>query len=558
MGWEKSVLGYPADRQVLIQGGGALQRFQRGFIAWHPGIEPHEVHGAIAARWNELGLADFGIPITDELATPGDTLFGTYNVPSQGRYNHFRAAPHTPGSPEKSIYWHPDTGAHEVYGEIRDRWAYLGWERSKLGYPLGSERDRRGSGRIQDFQNGAIAWVVGPGAWVDWFRFRRVITTPSGSALGGWAELEVHHNGHTFFRGRLHNSSDIVDYKFIIRASLDVPPPPAKSGGSLGQTYLFAKAGEVKDYFPWFEAGYHPQLRESWPEVERAVVGIAKSYEKSGLIDDIGQFALDAISFAIFAGTLGGTVASSMLVAKGLSSLTKTPIGGLGGDFGILAVAGASLVLGPTFAFPVFVGALVLTALLFKQRELTEQEYEFAKIVFGDTLPPREYIILTNMNGAEGRGFTMPGMDGRSVLINVSDDAYNHPMRYHSLSYPLPGQLLIHELVHAWQFYRSDRFIPGYLCRGIAVQLFKDHSTYQPPPPGSKWGRDFGMEQEAATVDNWFGRHAFKLDDHGMPTSDPWSTFDELRAALTHPQATHDPYFRYIEHNIRLGEDDQD
>jgi uncharacterized protein with LGFP repeats len=49
-----------------------------------------------------------GYPTTDELSTPDGI----------GRYNHFDKA--------GSIYWTPGTGAHEVYGAIRQRWSALG------------------------------------------------------------------------------------------------------------------------------------------------------------------------------------------------------------------------------------------------------------------------------------------------------------------------------------------------------------------------------------------------------------------------------------------------
>jgi uncharacterized protein with LGFP repeats len=35
-----------------------------------------------------------------------------------------------------SIYWTPETGAHEVHGDIRIKWAQLGGERGFLGFPL--------------------------------------------------------------------------------------------------------------------------------------------------------------------------------------------------------------------------------------------------------------------------------------------------------------------------------------------------------------------------------------------------------------------------------------
>lgn len=60
-----------------------------------------------------------------------------------------------------SIYWHPATGAHEVHGLIRAKWAALGWERSFLGYPVTDEtegRDQAGKGRYNHFQRGSIYW----------------------------------------------------------------------------------------------------------------------------------------------------------------------------------------------------------------------------------------------------------------------------------------------------------------------------------------------------------------------------------------------------------------
>ena len=69
-----------------------------------------------------------------------------------GYYRHFRHG---------SIFWHPVAGAHEVHGQIRAKWAALGWERSVLGYPTsdqlpGSDPDQRGAYNI--FQGGAIYW----------------------------------------------------------------------------------------------------------------------------------------------------------------------------------------------------------------------------------------------------------------------------------------------------------------------------------------------------------------------------------------------------------------
>ena len=106
-----------------------------------PGTGAHEVHGDIRGRWAELGWERgfLGYPLTDETGAPDGI----------GRYNHFQGG---------SICWSPDTGAHEVHGDIRGRWAELGWERSFLGYPITDEHDCP-PGRCSDFQNGTISWT---------------------------------------------------------------------------------------------------------------------------------------------------------------------------------------------------------------------------------------------------------------------------------------------------------------------------------------------------------------------------------------------------------------
>jgi hypothetical protein len=74
--------------------------------------------GAIAAKYAALGGAGgfLGAAAGGHSPTPGGT----------GWFRTSRAAP---------IYWSAETGAHEVHGAIREKWAALGWERSFLGFP---------------------------------------------------------------------------------------------------------------------------------------------------------------------------------------------------------------------------------------------------------------------------------------------------------------------------------------------------------------------------------------------------------------------------------------
>lgn len=126
MGWEKSFLGYPRTDELTgrdQKSEGRFNHFTGGSIFWHPATGAHEVHGAILAKYIELGAdgSFLGYPTTDESGTPDGA----------GRFNHFQAG---------SIYWTSRTWAHEVHGLIRNYWAEQGWERNPaLGYPLTDE-----------------------------------------------------------------------------------------------------------------------------------------------------------------------------------------------------------------------------------------------------------------------------------------------------------------------------------------------------------------------------------------------------------------------------------
>ncbi len=135
---------------ICADGAGRYRHFEHGSIFWTPDHGAHLVYGLIRAKWSALGYERslLSYPLTDECGTPDGV----------GRYNHFERG---------SIYWTPSTGAWEVHGQIRDKWASLGWERSALGYPVSDEKDTPDhAGRVSEFQGGAIYWTAQQGAWV--------------------------------------------------------------------------------------------------------------------------------------------------------------------------------------------------------------------------------------------------------------------------------------------------------------------------------------------------------------------------------------------------------
>ncbi|QXG77193.1 fibronectin type III domain-containing protein [Modestobacter sp. L9-4] len=144
--WQGGPLGYPTTDEVVLAGG-AVTHFQGGSVYWSPATGAHVVKGAVRDRWASLGWQDgvLGYPLTDEtLLRPSTT-----NV-----VVHFQGG---------SIYFTPFTGAHAVWGAIRDRWASMGWQDSVLSYPTSEEYDVPG-GRRSDFRFGSITWTPAKGA----------------------------------------------------------------------------------------------------------------------------------------------------------------------------------------------------------------------------------------------------------------------------------------------------------------------------------------------------------------------------------------------------------
>jgi hypothetical protein len=104
---------------------------------------------AIDNKYADLGGSGgfLGAPTTPDEKTAPDGI---------GHYRHYQNG---------SIYWTPQTGAYEVHGLIRKKWAELRWERSFLGYPITDELSTPdGVGRYNLFQHGLIYWTPQAGA----------------------------------------------------------------------------------------------------------------------------------------------------------------------------------------------------------------------------------------------------------------------------------------------------------------------------------------------------------------------------------------------------------
>jgi uncharacterized protein with LGFP repeats len=135
-GTTPALYGFPLTDEVVVTGGYA-NYFERGREYWSAASGAHFVKGAILQKYLALGGPAFGFPVIDE----GRAADG------HGYFSHF-----TNG---RSIFWHPFTGANDVRGVIRNRWASLSWERGCLGYPTTGEL-RTATGYQNNFQHGWI------------------------------------------------------------------------------------------------------------------------------------------------------------------------------------------------------------------------------------------------------------------------------------------------------------------------------------------------------------------------------------------------------------------
>ncbi|GAA0306206.1 hypothetical protein GCM10009528_24300 [Kineococcus aurantiacus] len=150
-GWENGLLGFPVTDELTSDSRRAkFQRFEGGVVLWTPWTGAHEMHGAIRAAYNDFytygegyDVAEaedvLGFPTSDEIRTPD----------GRGAYNTFQWG---------SIYWSPGSGAHAVYGAIRDAWAGQGYENGRLGFPLEDEYVYEEGIVVQNFEGGLIAF----------------------------------------------------------------------------------------------------------------------------------------------------------------------------------------------------------------------------------------------------------------------------------------------------------------------------------------------------------------------------------------------------------------
>lgn len=521
-GGESSPIGLPVDTAVTtVDALGSRQKFQHGWMSWHPTIGAAIVSGEISERWEELQFDRYGYPLRDQEVLP-DGRGQRVEMATPGADGVLAAGP--------LLYWTPEFGAWEVAGDILAEWIRRGREAGELGYPVGAASDRVDKPGVEQlFENGRIAFPPDPPGTAAPVIATGSIRSGGLAALGGRVTVEVNPDGSVHWSGHAHNSG-ADNYDYSVRALLRSPDPDAPTivVGHSGSVYGTFHSGSRDD--DWSEQ--IPSLDPNGPALLELLRGAkletATEYESgiAGVLETIAGWAIKAV-VAYTAGT--GTI---VLVFVGVEVGSLAATGSL--------LPGAQIIndmywmAGPLGTL-VSLGAQGLIEAGSEESEVTQEQYDWANdTVFKGSLPPRELLVVTNWSGVDDRAFTFPRFDGK-ITLNMGRSGYPDPREHHTTRpKPTPyGKTFIHELVHACQAHH-DKMGLSYLGKGISACV-EGQAAYNFPSTADFDYTTMGLEAQAAIVSEWYGRH------YSPEAALPWpNTFD-------------DPFDRYITDNLRMG-----
>lgn len=355
-------------------------------------------------------------------------------------------------------------------------------------------------------------------------------------ALHGEAEFIIRSDGTYTFRGHV-RATGFPSFFYRVQATIRSSSGIAVLAQASGRVFGTDTPGDRQRN--WEEHETSEVLRQFWMGL-RTDAQLETNLEKdlagvTGTIADVATTVIATYVAAQFQGIVGAVIVlgAELGSAAGQSFINPNLLAGISVGAGIL------LVFGPGAIVPALVGGTG-TALLadIRSRPLNGDEITLARTVFLDTLPISHIRITdlyspgSNENGFVAREFVMPAIDG-SILVNMGKN-YDHTLEPDVQGsirggYDKPGEVLIHELTHAWQIHFTS-FSPGLLCKSLTNRNY----SYDKAQVSARaaWS-DFGLEEQASIVNDWYG--------------------DNIAAGLESPTALNDERFFYISQNVRLG-----
>jgi hypothetical protein len=277
-------------------------------------------------------------------------------------------------------------------------------------------------------------------------------------------------------------------------------------------------------------------------EFQQGKLEVNKNYRglEAGVFGDVLEFALKWV--------IGSMVIPGPDIALVLVGGTAAITAATGGSFasGMRIVSGTLWLAGPwgtAFALAAE-GAAQLAS---DERDLRPEEYEFAKLVFGESLPPRTSIKVCNAIGGNNKAFTYPRFDQKMVLSMGSE--WKNDLRTWRTGHADPskrkqyGETFIHEMTHVWQYHNNAAAI-SYVGDAIAAKISDDYDEGVEHKEDWDW---FGLEEQGDIVEKWF------LDFYRGPGSTNPTAGADTAYGLNSAAAMADQSFRYIRDHIRTG-----
>ncbi len=357
-------------------------------------------------------------------------------------------------------------------------------------------------------------------------------------ALHGATEFIMRSDGTYTFRGHL-SATGLPSFAYRVQASVRCAAGVVIVVEASGR--VFGKDTPGPDRRDWNEDGTSDAIRQFWTalrldprletDLQKNLAGVL------GTLVDVAETVDETYVAAQFSGVVGAVIVlgGELGAATGVTFENPHILAGVTVGSAVL------LVFGPSAIIPALVAGTA-TALLtdIQFRAMHDDEIALAFEVFRDTLPI-DRILLTNLYnptntpaGFLAREFTMPGIADSKILVNMGKN-FEHTLEpdvqqsVRKEAYKARGQVLIHELTHAWQIHHAT-FLPGLLCKALTSANYEFDKTKV--KEHADWSTSFDLEGQATIVDRWFG---------------------ENRDGLGKPKALNDDRFFYVSQHIRTG-----
>lgn len=383
------------------------------------------------------------------------------------------------------------------------------------------------------------------------------VVTDDGIALGGSVEMILYSNGNYTFKGSM-EASGLPSYNFGLQVFIKAADGVILTAFHSGNVYGTDTPGLRNN--SWQENLNSAFIKQQWLSIRNnPVIQYQLNANMGGILGtlwDVLKVGLEALAAFMVAGPTGAGI---VLGNELLSAANITPPPGI--VAGIAVFESTILVFGTGAIIPAIVAGAATGVVLeeaIKTRPIHDDEKDFARLIFGDTLNEKfneNKVWITNLSYGGGRKFTIPNLDGL-ILLNL-DGAFDNPIHYAdpNSDYTQPGSVFAHELTHACQI-ASNKFVPGMICKAPGTYTY--HS-----PDGEvnrlnntqwahlSWENDFTREQQAHIVDDWYGANCFtklmtKDGDYWKSEQHFFSNLDELKSYLNSDIALNDPAFQFI------------